>query len=117
MQKKISKRLTLTHVLLVTSLASFLVLPFQASASGSYSPKASGSNLKSAKNQYYHYGKQAVQQKLLCSSCPLSSIDLNATQAKQILTSLYKGDNEISNSLTRTEQKSITVYLKRRFGL
>ena len=117
MQKKISKRFTLTHVLLVTSLASFLVLPFQALASGSYSPKASGSNKKSASNQYYHYGKQATQQKLLCSACPLSGVDLNATQAKQILTSLYDGDNKISNNLTRVEQKSIAVYLKRRFGL
>ncbi len=116
MQKKTFNPLTLKNFLLVTWLVSILVLPFQASASGSYSPKASGSS-NSAKNQYYNYGKKAVQQKLLCASCPLSDSSINSTQAREILRSLNVGNNEISNSLTRIEQQSVSIYLKRRFGL
>ncbi len=59
----------------------------------------------------YNLGKRVYAVKIACESCPMAGKKLNKDTAKIMLMSDSKTD------LTTSEEKALTIYLKRRFRL
>lgn len=87
-----------------------LLLSVESHASGSYSTGGGGAN------QVYHLGKKALYQKLICTTCPLADLELDADQAKNVVSRL-NGNEEFSDALTGKDREAIVAYLKRRYRL
>ncbi len=102
--------LLLTTFAAVAFILALLLLPVQSHASGSYSTGGGGAN------QVYHLGKKAFYQKLICTTCPLADLELNADQANNVVNRL-NGDEEFTDALTGKDRKAIVAYLKRRYRL
>ncbi|MCF6338567.1 MAG: hypothetical protein L3J84_11560 [Gammaproteobacteria bacterium] len=80
-------------------------------ASGSYGGGANTHTLDD-----YSRGKVVVRHKVICSSCPFPGSNVNKDFAFDVIEKI-KAEDSILNSLSKDEQKSVVVYLRKRFKL
>ncbi len=98
---------TLSRVIIGISLMTGATL---SSASGSFSSDG-GDSL----NGMYNQGKVVVHKKIICDTCPLSTVKLDESTANNIITEINNDGHSLSE-LSQAEKQSALTYLGKRFG-
>ena len=94
------------------ALAIMLTLPLTAMSSGGDYGNDQG-RLTVSK---YEKGKKVFKDKITCSYCPYADLELTQDNVAAIVDELG-GDGEIGATLTSSERKSVSHYIKKRFNL
>ena len=102
-------------------LVATAMAPLNALSSGGTGGGASGEGLGGARDSLvtdsqYEKGKKVFKEKLVCSNCPLSDLELTRENVAMILPEL-KRTGKVGEHLGFFERRSVKHYITHRFNL